>query len=423
MVTVLICLACMAPAADFVNYYSPHNSERPERPRTDFIVLHTTEGPTEGSLRKIWENGEAHFYIDLAGRIYRIVRLNLVAFHAGRSMWLGRTDIDNYSIGIEFTGYHNRDLTPQQYAAGRELVSILQKQYKISDDRVLTHSMVAYSTPNRWHRRPHRGRKRCGMIFAQTDVRKRLGLADKPLYDPDVKAGRLIAADPYLARYLYSGSGSRPTEDFAKVAKKEGESSTENAGKTEPGSGKTPPPSSSPAVGAISKERSAWDIAGSRYNAADTIYRFPDGKEYRGNQIRDWKKVPVGTKVTVLTPELCGNEPEGVRRIGEDGDTALDVAGDEYDKTSTYYFFPDGRVKSGDQLGEKGFQSMPSGTKVLVGYTCAGTVTSKKSAFDICGKRWNFPSTFYRLPDGTTAAGNTISEKSIPPKTMIFYAN
>jgi hypothetical protein len=173
----------------------------------------------------------------------------------------------------------------------------------------------------------------------------------------------------------------------------------------------------------ISATRSAWDIAGARYNAADTIYKFPDGTEYRGNQVRNWKKVPAGTRVTVLRPEVCGNETEAVRNVGVDGDTAQDVAGDEYNKTSTYYFYPNGTVKSGDQVDEAGLQSLPSGTRVLVGYTFAGTVTAKRSAFDICGKRWNFPSTFYRLPDGAIAAGDAVREKSIPPKTMIFYAN
>ncbi|MBM3306700.1 MAG: hypothetical protein FJY79_12305, partial [Candidatus Aminicenantes bacterium] len=39
---------------------SPLNAKRPVRPQTRYIVLHTTEGGTEGSLRKVRRYGEAH---------------------------------------------------------------------------------------------------------------------------------------------------------------------------------------------------------------------------------------------------------------------------------------------------------------------------------------------------------------------------
>jgi hypothetical protein len=53
------------------------------------------------------------------------------------------------------------------------------------------------------HARPHRGRKRCGMRFGLSSVRRNLGLLSQPRYDPDVAAGRLAIGDPYLARVLY----------------------------------------------------------------------------------------------------------------------------------------------------------------------------------------------------------------------------
>jgi hypothetical protein len=45
----------------------------------------------------------------------------------------------------------------------------------------------------------------------------------------------------------------------------------------------------------------------------------------------------------------------------------------------------------------------------------------KKSAFDICGKRWNFPSTFYLLADGGLKSGAQINERAIPSSAHIFY--
>ena len=183
--------------------YSPRDGERPRRARTDFIVLHTTEGALQGSYGKLFARGEAHFLVDRSGRVYLIIRREKVAYHAGCSMWNGRRDLDNCSIGIEAVGHYNESLTDAQYAALRRLLDNLKGTYGIRDDHVLTHSMVAYGEANRWYSTPHRGRKRCGMLFADRTVRARLGLRSQPAYDPDVAARRLTVGDAYLARMLY----------------------------------------------------------------------------------------------------------------------------------------------------------------------------------------------------------------------------
>ena len=113
-----------------------------------------------GSLKKIRRRGEAHYVVGLNGRVYRIIDKSRIATHAGRSYWDGNKVIDNFSIGIEVVGYHNKSITAAQRLAIKELVSQLQRVYAITDERVLTHSMVAYGSPNRWHRRSHRGRPR-----------------------------------------------------------------------------------------------------------------------------------------------------------------------------------------------------------------------------------------------------------------------
>ena len=71
---------------------------------------------------------------------------------------------------------------------------------------MLTHSQVAYGAPNKWQPRSHRGRKRCGMMFAMPSVRSKLNLTARPAFDPDVKAGRLVVGDAYLAQVLYGPS-------------------------------------------------------------------------------------------------------------------------------------------------------------------------------------------------------------------------
>jgi len=375
------------------DYYSPLNNQRPIRKRTDYILLHTTEGPAKGSLNKVHRYGETHYLVDTAGVVYRVINKRRIAMHAGRSMWYGRTDLDRCSLAIEVVGYHNRDITAAQYTALRELLSQLQAIYKIPDERVLTHSMVAYGAPNRWHKRSHRGRKRCGMLFAKHTVRTRLGLTKQPLFDPDVKARRLVNADPYLAKVLYGSA----QEQLRAAARFEGDDAL-----------------------VISSKRSAWDIARDKYRSPETEYIFPDGTKRRGNEITDWKTMPAGTRV-VLSETQSANETEGMSMIGTDGGSAADIAGDEVRARTTIYFMPDGRVRQGHELSEAEVKGLPAKTRVLVGYVHGGYVTAKRSAFDICGEKWNSDATFYRFKDGRVVPGDKVSEGAIPPVTMVFF--
>ena len=189
------------PVSD--RFRSPRNRERRVRWSTDLIVLHTTEAPARSSLNKVSERGECHFCVTEAGQIFRIIDRDREAFHSGRSMWNGREDVDKFSVGIECVGYHNRIMPDVQLNAIRDLVRELKAMYRIPDERVVCHSHVAYGAPNRWHRCKHRGRKRCGMLFAMPSVRRRLGLMRRPAFDPDTRAHRLRSADEYLRQVLY----------------------------------------------------------------------------------------------------------------------------------------------------------------------------------------------------------------------------
>lgn len=196
--------ALSAGAIDASNKYrSPRNPERPIRASTELIVLHTTEAAAKGSLSKLSERGEAHYCVTEDGSVYRIVDRDREAFHAGRSMWNGREDVDKFSIGIECVGYHDQSMPLVQLLAIRDLVKELKSMYRLSDDRVVCHSNVAYGAPNKWHKRKHRGRKQCGMLFAMPSVRKILDLRSRAASDPDVRAKRLVVGDQYLERVLY----------------------------------------------------------------------------------------------------------------------------------------------------------------------------------------------------------------------------
>ncbi len=384
------------------NKFSPLNQRRPARPHTEFIVLHTTEASTESALRKIHKNGEAHYFVKPDGHVYRIIAKWRIAKHAGRSMWNNKTDIDLYSIGIEVVGYHNKHITKAQYRALKWLINELQSQYAIPDENVITHSMVAYSR-NKWFDfQRARGRKKCGMMFAIPEVRQKLGLKSKKSLDPDVKSGRVVVGDKNLARVLYGRFKANIAEAFSKFTGRN--------------------------ANVITEERTAWQIAGNEYNQKNTKYEFPNGKIIVGNKVKNWGELPLGTRVHVsknFRSEVTSFE--GFQMVGEQGKhTAWSIAGAAYKDRTTIYFFPGGRIKTGSELysskeGRLRLNRLPVGTKVLVGYVYGGRITGKTTPFKVCGNKWNYPSTFYRLPNGEIKTGDNINAKEIPKKTEIFY--
>ncbi len=373
--------------------YSPLNSKRSPRKSTQYIILHTTEGGGKGSLEKLRKYGEAHYMVDTDGTVTRIIQRERIAMHAGRSMWNGKTNLDNTSIGIEIVGYHDKPITEAQKQALRELLRQLKALYKIPDDKVLPHSMVAYGRPNRWHTVSHRGRKRCGMLLARDDVRREIGLYSKPAYDPDVRAGRLKNADTYLSTVLF-------TVVPLATALPEGT-----------------------AADVIARGRSAWDIARENYNSPHTLYVFPDGSRKRGNEITDWNKLPPGTQVQVEDTEVVEEslEVEKVQILGKDGASASEIAGAAINRESTIYFMKDGRVRQGSEMTAEDLLTLEKGTGMLVGYVHGGVIRANRRAFDICGPRWNLATTFYRMPDGTIKSGTEVNERNIPLGTMVFF--
>jgi N-acetylmuramoyl-L-alanine amidase len=270
--------------------------------------------------------------------------------------------------------------------------------------------MVAYGRPNRFYNNNHRGRKRCGMIFAQPEVRARLDLKSKADYDPDVRAGRLKIGDEELFSFIFA---RKPEPTLVALKNKTA--------------------SSLPSTLAVPSESSitgngggaAWRIAHERYNHPSTVYIFPDGNKRTGDQIRDWSRIPAGTRV--LLSEMEDTQPfEGFLEIGKDGDTPEAVAGTAYTSATTIYFFPDGFVRTGAELkkrkSDRGLlNNPPNGTRVLVGYIYGGHVRTRRSPKSIAGIKWNYPSTYYRFPDGIILSGDDINKKGIPAGTLIFY--
>ncbi len=359
-------------------YRSPRNPERPIRKSTRLIVLHTTEAHAKSSLNKLSERGEAHYCITEDGKIHRIVDREREAFHAGRSMWNGRDDCDKYSVGIEVVGYHNKPVTLKQINAIKELVASLQKIYNLQDHHVICHSHVAYGAPNKWQKKRHRGRKRCGMLFAMPSIRSRLDLKTRPAYDPDVKAKRLVQADDYLHKVLYG-----PVDTMAS-----------HYGRTK------------------------------RVTAIAAKPKAPKPKPVNNNQppkvqsIKDKAKFVPGKSPTPK-PQVSNLKP-GCRTIGIEGKTYHYLGGANPYSKDVIYVKPDGKYGTGDKLTRESAAKLPNGTRVLIGYQIGGPVTPKKGAMSICGAAWKKPTTYY-LSGSKFISGDKINERQILPGTMIFW--
>ncbi|MCY4546511.1 MAG: peptidoglycan recognition family protein [Gemmatimonadetes bacterium] len=360
----LICLALLWPVslepdvlkADqatprIVDYqkHLPRSFKKRHRKSTRFVVLHSTESGLRSALRTLSRRGHSNYLVARNGTIYRILDKKYRSHHAGLSMWNGLRNISSHSIGIELVGYHNDPFTASQYESLKWLIEVMQRVYKIPDHHVLEHYRVAYGRPNRWVKRPHRGRKKDPGVFNFS--RARAGLTSKDprnsiLYDPDVRAGRLIPdPDIDIARVRLVDRGKY---DLAVAQLSEH---------------------------VITKNNSAWRIARGEYNAATTVYRFPKGTVMRGDEIRNWDRIPVGTKVylnrdrTEDVQAVTATVPVIVR-----GTTAFDIAGPAYKRSDTYYIFPKGTVKHGRQV--RRWSRIPPGTRVLVRYNAPVALNS-----------------------------------------------
>ena len=366
------------------------------RKRTKYIIVHTSEAGlnvtlkvvSKGKLvrgRRLSYGGHAHYVIARDGRSFRILNKKYEADHAGLSMWNGETDISRVSIGIELAGYHYTEITNEQSRSVGILIDILQNLYSLGDNAVLTHSQVAYGNPNFWIKKKHRGRKRCAMNFD----RARAGLGPTWRFDPDVKAGRLVA-DPELASIFY---GRR-----VRIA-------------------------SAVDANVITARNSAWMIAGEDYDSPTTLYQFPDGRVVPGDKIKTkvgWKRIPMNTVVLLnqmTHPYDIGNR--GPVKTISNGLTAWTFAGPKYKKRTTFYIFPKGQIKNGTQISD--WDELPSQTKMIVGYHGPHKVTRSRLPIEIAGTNYKGQETLYYFPKRRLLPGDKIKDfRRLPAGVLMF---
>ncbi|MER8831113.1 N-acetylmuramoyl-L-alanine amidase [Mesorhizobium sp. M0938] len=130
---------------------SPNFGPRREATKPDMIVLHYT-GMKTGAGAEAWlcdptSEVSSHYLVHEDGRIVQMVRESDRAWHAGKSSWFGRSDINSCSVGIEIVnpghslGYRN--FPKRQIDAVIGLCKGIVQRHSIPAQRVLAHSDVA----------------------------------------------------------------------------------------------------------------------------------------------------------------------------------------------------------------------------------------------------------------------------------------
>ena len=113
-----------------------------------FIIIHYTGMKSfEEAYKKLSHprsDVSCHYLISRKGIIFNLLSTNLKAWHAGESEFCGRSNCNDFSIGIELEGTDFEPFTDAQYDSLVELsVNILKEFPNIDPDRIVGHSDVA----------------------------------------------------------------------------------------------------------------------------------------------------------------------------------------------------------------------------------------------------------------------------------------
>ncbi len=131
---------------------SPNAGPRPPRAPIDLVVLHSISLPPGeyggDAIERLFTNQldwdahpyyrsirgltvSAHFLIARDGELLQFVSCDERAWHAGTSSWQGRSNCNDYSIGVELEGLEGESFEAAQYATLDALLPTLAERYPI----------------------------------------------------------------------------------------------------------------------------------------------------------------------------------------------------------------------------------------------------------------------------------------------------
>lgn len=134
------------------HYGSLNHNVRAPQAAIEYLIYHYTACDLSTSLKILCDDKadspvSAHYLIDESGDIYQLVDEERRAWHAGKSSWEGREDINSWSLGIELVnpghGPHYRPFPKAQMRALARLSLQIIERYKIKPWHVLGHADIA----------------------------------------------------------------------------------------------------------------------------------------------------------------------------------------------------------------------------------------------------------------------------------------
>jgi len=118
--------------------------------KIDTVIIHSSYNALGGDeynvdklIKEYKEYGVSpHYLIDRTGNAYKLAEEKNIAYHAGESRTPdGRSNVNNFSIGIEMMNTKNDKFTSEQYGALNKLIKDIKSRYQIK--YVLGHSQIA----------------------------------------------------------------------------------------------------------------------------------------------------------------------------------------------------------------------------------------------------------------------------------------
>lgn len=88
----------------------------------------------------------AHLFIERNGDVTQFVNFNDRAWHAGASAYLGRTNCNDFTIGIELEGDDFSAFCDEQYTALAQIIVAIYQEYPATCRHLMGHSDIS---PNR----------------------------------------------------------------------------------------------------------------------------------------------------------------------------------------------------------------------------------------------------------------------------------
>lgn len=148
---------------------SPNFNARPDCPITGIVIHNISLPPSEFGktdktgthfVKTFFQNNlnandhdyfktiadlevSAHLFIERDGSVSQFVNFNNRAWHAGKSAYLGRSNCNDFTIGIELEGDDYSPFTKIQYTALAHIIHAIYTAYPATKRHLMGHSDIA----------------------------------------------------------------------------------------------------------------------------------------------------------------------------------------------------------------------------------------------------------------------------------------